>query len=304
MDISKLDLLGMTEDSPRYKEFVQKYSNVSSSDAVIKYLRIQARRILVCGLSEEEKDYLIMLPKARRDELKKMYIIDTDGYYVKNHSRLQEAMWEDGWGAPYYLSFDDYKCAHKSAPLRRWALYCFFKVLLTVEIMIKIFSKITGCWYACWYALARRKLTRRLAELGKEYLILQSKKPVCKCTLFDWLDSDGQEKNESDMHDLKSPEENEAEWAEYQAECDQYRAEQDQLDRAKYEAVQQWREESGSKKRFKGRSLREEYLAQLSDDKREGRLKRYDDDVWVSPDPIDVAMHSDGWIYPTIHEFR
>ena len=94
-----------------------------------------------------------------------------------------------------------------------------------------------------------------------------------------------------------------AELAKANAECERLRKEQDVIDKAKYEAVQRWREESGSKERFKGRPLREEYLAQLSDVERKRLLGSYEDGVYEFPDPIDCAMHADNWIYPTVHEF-
>ena len=74
---------------------------------------------------------------------------------------------------------------------------------------------------------------------------------------------------------------------------------------AKYDAVQKWREESGSKERFKGKSLREEYLASLSDDRRE-ELNRQEFEEYERRggepinftsyfSPTDYAMRADGW---------
>jgi len=67
----------------------------------------------------------------------------------------------------------------------------------------------------------------------------------------------------------------------------------------KYRKVQRWRKESGSKERFKGRSLHEEYLAQVSDDKRkyiEDQQAKDDEEGVVSPDAVTIAMVKDCWL--------
>ena len=72
---------------------------------------------------------------------------------------------------------------------------------------------------------------------------------------------------------------------------------------AKYEAIQRWREESGSKEKYD--SIQDEYLAWLPEERRkEFRYTDEDGMEWViastrSPDHLTCAMHADGWYPPS-----
>jgi len=72
----------------------------------------------------------------------------------------------------------------------------------------------------------------------------------------------------------------------------------------KYNAVQKWREESGSKERFKDKYLYEEYWAQLPENHplRLQRKRMTEQGVieMADPDPAFVQMHRDGWYYPPL----
>jgi len=74
------------------------------------------------------------------------------------------------------------------------------------------------------------------------------------------------------------------------------------LAKEKYDAVQKWREESGSKERFKDKHLSEEYRAQLPNDHPIFEQERRDREIGKftlkDPDPTFVYMIKDGWYYP------
>lgn len=72
---------------------------------------------------------------------------------------------------------------------------------------------------------------------------------------------------------------------------------------ARYEAIQRWREETGSREKYG--NIEDEYLAWLSEDERkalhEEEIREAEKEGgFVLPGPTTCAMHRDGWFHPSV----